>query len=134
MTDYNEPMTTEIRDDGIIYMKLSGGLGNDAVDALTSSTRIGTNIIKSHQEKTGFNVKILFDMTDFTGEYSVQALQVFVTFSKETKPYVAKTACFGGPITGQVAGEMVATLAGRENIRFFKTYDDALSWLNENHT
>lgn len=131
MTDYHEPMTTEIRDDGIIYMKLSGGLGSDTVEGLTSATRVGTQIIKNHQEKTGFNVKILFDMTAFTGEYSVSALQVFITFSKDTKPYVAKTACYGGPMTGQVAGEMVATLAGRDNIKFFRTYDDALAWLNE---
>lgn len=131
MTDYNEPMTTEIRDDGIMYMKLTGGLGNDVVEGLQSAVRVGTQMIKNHQEKTGKNVNILFDMTTFTGEYSVSALQVFVDFSKETKPFVAKTACYGGPVTGQVAGEMVATLAGRDNIHFFGTEEKALAWLQE---
>jgi hypothetical protein len=131
MIDYNEPMTTEIREDGIMLMKLTGGLGNDVVEPLKSAVRVGTQMIKNHRDKIGKNVNILFDMTTFTGEYSVNALQVFVDFSKETKPFVAKTACYGGPITGQVAGEMVATLAGRDNIHFFRTYEEALKWLQE---
>jgi hypothetical protein len=129
MTDYHEPLTTEICADGTIYMQLRGGLTADVLVGLQSAVRVSTHLIIDQQQKTGRNVLILFDMTQFTGEYSVAALQEFVTFSLNTKPYVAKTACYGGPMTGQVAGEMVATLAGRDNIHFFKTEAEARAWL-----
>lgn len=131
MTTPDEPLTTTISPDGYMLMTLSGGLSNDVAEPLRVSVRVATQMTKNYFSESGRKPRILFDMTTFTGEYSVATLEIMIEFAKETKPYVYRTACFGGPVIGQAAGEMVAALSGRDNIHFFKTRDEALAWLME---
>lgn len=112
-------------------MILAGSLSSEFIEPLKTSVRVATQMTKNYFEQKKQKVKILFDMTTFTGEYSIGAFEIMVSFARETKPFVERTACFGGPTIGLAAGEMVTTLSGRDNIKFFKTKEEALAWLNE---
>ena len=128
MPTSTDPLTTEIHPDGYMVMTLSGNLSSDVLETLQANVHTATQMSKVYAESKG-KPNILFDMTKFSGEYSVRALQEMVKFAEDTRPYARKVACFGGPAIGQVAGEMVVALSGRDNIQFFKTKEEALSWL-----
>ncbi len=130
MSTTPDPLTTEIHPDGYMVMTLSGDLSNERIETLHANVHTAVQMSKVYAETKG-KPNILFDMSTFTGDYSVSALQVMVKFAEDTRPYARKVACFGGPDIGRIAGEMVVALSGRDNIQFFKTKEEALPWLLE---
>ena len=76
-------------------------------------------------------MKILLDLTEFTGQYTATTLQMLTEFAKGNTPYVEKTASFGGYDSVKAAGEAAAALAGRDNIKLFDSKEEAMSWLLE---
>ncbi|HOU12580.1 MAG TPA: STAS/SEC14 domain-containing protein [Anaerolineae bacterium] len=46
-------------------------------------------------------------------------------------PRIGKVAIFGAKHYGRVLGEFILKFTGRDNIRFFDTQEQALSWLKE---
>lgn len=128
MPSSSDPLTTEIHPDGYMVMTLSGKLSSDVLQTLHANARTATQMSRVYAETKG-KPNILFDMSNFTGDYSVSALQEMVKFAEDTRPYANKVACFGGPEVGRVAGEMVVALSGRDNIQFFKTKEEALAWM-----
>lgn len=45
------------------------------------------------------------------------------------RPYLAKTAVYGGPTAAQVAAELTLALIGDPTIQMFKTREEAVEWL-----
>jgi hypothetical protein len=72
---------------------------------------------------------VLLDMTNFTGNYCLEALSLFTGFAKTNKSFIERTASFGGSDKVKMAGEIVITLSGRDNIKIFNTKEEALNWL-----
>lgn len=128
MPTSTDPLSTEIHPDGYMIMTLSGDLSNERLDILHQNVHTAVQMSKVFAETKG-KPNILFDMSTFSGNYSVNALQAMVKFAEDTRPYARKVACFGGPDIGRIAGEMVVALSGRDNIQFFKDKEAALQWL-----
>jgi hypothetical protein len=67
------------------------------------------------------------------GQWEVQKkqLHVLTNFAKENKPYIEKTASFGGSYKVKMAGEIIITLSQRDNIKIFDKEEEAIAWLRE---
>lgn len=121
--------TTIHADEGYILMKFSGDLSEDTVEDFKKGLAEASSIIVDCYHKENKKVHILLDMNDFTGKYSVASLTALTDFAKKNKPFVDKTASFGGSDTVKMAGEIVITLSGRDNIKIFDTQEEAKGWI-----
>lgn len=125
----NEPLQVSVGLPDRVILKISGGLSEERLPALAAGITAGENMIKDLYAKTGRKIKVLLDMSEFDGTYDVKAMEGMIAFAKHNTEYVGKTAGFGGTSTGAAAGEIVAALADRENIQFFPTKEEAVTWL-----
>lgn len=124
------PLSITFEAPGRVLISLFGALSKDVVPALSATVSVAKAQIKSAAAGSpDGQVRILLDMSAFSGEYDAAALEVMSEFAKTNAPYVAKTAVFGGPETGDMAAEVAAALAGRENIKTFATKAEAEAWL-----
>jgi hypothetical protein len=71
----------------------------------------------------------LVDLTEYTGTFSTKALPVLSGYMKANKQFIEKTAGFGAGRTTTLAANVITSLAGRGDISFFKTREEALTWL-----
>ncbi len=120
-----------IDEHGFLELKLSGVLSGEKVKELRAEVDETTRVVEELFKKKRGLIRILLDITDFTGTYSMDAMMVMKQFATHNRPFVYRTGVFGGSDTARVAAEITVALAGRDNIRFFKTRADAMRWLSE---
>lgn len=120
-------ITTEPQ--GYILLKFNGDLVQGTVEVFKKELSDASAFIQQQHHEQGGPVRILLDTTSFTGNYALDALGALVTFAKENKPFVLKTAAFGGSDKVRMAGEAAIALSGRDNIHIFKDRVDAVMWL-----
>lgn len=128
MTD-TAPLSAAVSAPGRITLALSGDLSAERLEALRTAIAAAGKLIADEQVKTGAKVRVLLDMSAFTGAYDVAAMDMLAALAAGDTNLVAKTAAFGGPTTGAMAGEIVSALARRDNIKFFGTQAEAEAWL-----
>ena len=126
-----QPVTMSVDNNGIIRINFFGDLLAGQVPAFQSAIQAGRDFVKSTFEKSGKKVKILLDMTKFSGNYNAEALRILSEFAAGNKDYVYRTASFGGSDKVKTAGEIATLLSGRENIKIFNTEDEAFVWLQD---
>ncbi len=125
-----KPITVEVDGDNIVHLALVGDLLEDKTDALVSGLTQAVAIISQLHDVQQKKVDVLTDMSQFDGQYSIKAFTAMVGFVNDTKPYVGKSAVFGGSDKGKMAAEMVIALAHRDNtIKVFPSKEEALAWL-----
>ena len=117
---------------GYIVLQFNSAPIHDAVDRFKKDLVKSGAIIESESKKTGGKVRILLDMTNFSGNYALDALSALVSFAKHNEPFVERTASFGGSEKVVMAGEVAIALSGRKNIKLFDTRHDAVAWLMDN--
>ncbi len=125
----SQTISTSIEPQGYILIQFRGDLTKDTVSVFKQELTEGSEFIKKQHHEQGKPVKILLDTTHFTGNYELEALGALVSFAKANKPFVEKTATFGGTDKVRMAGEAAIALSGRDNIHMFENKVDALMWL-----
>ena len=78
-------------------------------------------------------VKVIIDLSSFTGKYAMKCFMEMLKFANSTKDYVEKTAVFGGSYQGKMIVEIIGAIALHENVKFFETKEEAMEWLSKNH-
>lgn len=114
---------------GNIVIKLAGDLTTPYVQALKADIAYAEKVIQDAWQESGVRVRVLLDMTAFTGAYDVGAVEAMTGFAEHNANYIFKTAAFGTPAAAALAAESVAALASRENIQFFPNETKAREWL-----
>jgi len=112
-----------------IIIKFVGDLVESDVEQFKKDLESATNALIETYQKKGDKLHILLDMTDFTGNYSLDALNALTAFAAKNSTLVEKTASFGGSDKVKAAGEIVTTLAHRSNIKIFDKEADAVAWI-----
>ena len=72
---------------------------------------------------------VLTDITMMEGMPTIEAKQIIVEGIKKNKHKIAKSAICGFSSIGVIAARLIITLAGRGDIKIFKTREEALNWL-----
>jgi hypothetical protein len=125
-----QPVAIITGPDGLIRFIFSGNLLQEDLSFFKSGLDIGKTVIVNAFKQSGKKVKIILDMTNFSGKYVSDAIELLADFAKHNVDYVEKTASFGGSDSVKAAGEIVTAIAHRDNIQIFKTEAEALTWLN----
>ncbi len=126
----NPPLATTKYENGKINISIFGNLTEERISELELAIKEAGEKIIAEYQGFGQKVRVLFDMSQFEGEYDVKALELMTELAKGDIHYVEKTAIFGGAEKGSMAGSVVAALSGRDNIKIFAEKGEALTWLN----
>jgi hypothetical protein len=114
-----------------ILIEFIADLTQGTLDAFKVELADAKLLIQKKYEQDHEPVKILLDVSHFTGEYASEALDMLALFAKENALYVKKTASFGGSDKIKMAGGATIALSGRDNICMFDSKIDAVLWLVE---
>ncbi len=129
----NKIMSTTVDSQaGYMLLQFNGDPVHDAIDQFKKDIDHSSKMIEEESKKSGQKIRILLDMTNFSGNYALDALSALVSFAKHNEPFVERTASFGGSDKVTMAGEVAIALSGRKNIKLFDTRHDAVAWLMDN--
>lgn len=112
-------------------MKFNGDITKVVLSEYQAELNKGIELIEEYYRRHTKKVKVILDMTDFTGNYSLDALSALVSFAKHNTEYVDHTASFGGSEKVKMAGEVAVALSRRDNIKVCDTKEEALQWVGE---
>ncbi len=127
----SKPFDVRLQEDGHISMKLSGTLTNENYEELKASVEEAKQLVKAQAKERRGMVKVLFDLSDFTGVYNVGAMTSMKEMADHNRPFVAKSAIFGGSDMARIAADVTVALIGDPTIKLFKTKEEAEAWLNK---
>ena len=124
-----KPLTISINDGGLVTMFFTSDLTHDVMDEYKKELDKGVKLIEEYYQAHTRKVRVILDIQNFTGNYSLDALTALVSFAKKNTPYVDRTASFGGSDKVKMAGEVAIALSMRDNIRIFDTKEEAMTWI-----
>ena len=93
------------------------------------ASRVARAIAKVHTE-TNTKAKDLIDIQKLEGYKDPEVLTILAMLMKTDNPHVYKTASFGGSLGNEMAEELIKMMAGRDNLKNFKTEVEARAWLD----
>lgn len=124
-----QPFTVTLDTDGIIRMKLAGSLTEENKESLLATIEKAKALVKDTAGAQHAKARVSFDLTDFTGTYNVDAMLAMKGMADHNRPFIKKTAVFGGSSLAQVAAELTIELINDPTIKMFSTREEAESWL-----
>lgn len=124
-----KPLIISIDNTGLVTMFFTGDITHDVVDEYKKELEKGVKLIDEYYQAHTRKVRVILDIRNFTGNYSLDALNALVSFAKRNTPYVDRTASFGGSDKVKMAGEVAIALSMRDNIKIFDTKEEAMTWL-----
>jgi hypothetical protein len=122
--------SSAVSEKGYVEMKLSGTLSKDNFDELKKEVEEAEHLVKTVSAEKKKKLRVSFDLTEFTGVYNVGAMMLMKEFSDTNRPYVLKTAVFGGPDLARVAADITIQIIQDPTIKLFKDKESALAWLD----
>lgn len=123
------PFSVKLDPDGYVSMRLEGDLSSENFDSLKETVEEAKSVVKKFSEGKRGMVPVLFDLSGFTGVYNVGAMMAMKDLSDHNRPFVKKTAVFGGSPLARVAAELTIEFINDPTIRMFQDRDSALEWL-----
>ncbi len=123
------PLEVNVEGTDLVLLTISGNVGTDQMPDFALALSEASKTIKGLFDNHGQKVKVLIDVSKFTGNYAVEAVVKLAGFAKNNTPYILKTASFGGSDKVKMAGEVIIQLAHRDNIKLFDTKKEAVEWL-----
>lgn len=126
-----DPFKITLNPGGFVYMQLIGSLDDKNFEALKVAVEGAKKMVRDEFDKQGHMVNVLFDLSEFTGTYNVGAMLAMKGLEEHNRPYVAKSAIFGGSPAAQVAAELTLALIGKDNLKLFGSRAEAEAWLKE---
>lgn len=124
-------LSVAVDDNGVMYSTLRGSVPADAIPMLEQDIANCKAIVHEEYQKRGIQLRSLIDLTQFDGTYVPKAISILASYMKSNKPFVSKSAAFGGKDMTNLAANIVASMAGRDNLMFFKTRAEAEHWLRK---
>lgn len=124
-----KPLIISIDNAGLVTMFFTGDITHDVMDDYKSELEKGAKLIEEYYQAHTRKVRVILDIRNFTGNYSLEALNALVGFARKNTPYVDRTASFGGSDKVKMAGEVAIALSMRDNIKIFDTKEEAMTWL-----
>ena len=121
---------TTVDENNIVHISLGGSLKKENLPELRKWAEDTANIVKETHEKTGQKVKAVIDLTNLHVDYDPQDLMVIVDLMKANEPHMFKAGTFGAATGIRFATDVALTMAGRTNLKSFKTKEEALVWLS----
>ncbi len=127
-----QSIETTVDENNMITISITGDLSEDKMESLVASLGESVQVIVDAFNAAGQKkVKVLVDLSQFSGKYVIKSFTEMVNFAIKTNPYVEKSAVFGGADKEKMAAEMVIALSHRDNIKVFDTKEQAIAWLAE---
>ncbi len=123
------PFDVSLGDGDLVHMKLVGSLDAVNLEILKMQVDAAKRLVKTESEKRERKLRVLFDLSQFTGTYNVESMIAMKMLEEHNRPYVFKTAVFGGSAAAQIAAELTLELIGQENLRLFHSKEEAQDWL-----
>ncbi len=124
-------LTLEVLPNGVIHSSLHGAITAAHLAMLDEDIRTGHAAIEAAHTAHGAPLQSLINLSDFSGTYVPKALSMLAAYMKSNKPFIRKSAGYGAGPTTTLAANIVASLAGRDDIYFFKSKEEALTWLSK---
>ena len=125
-----ENFKTSVDENDIVHIALTGSLKKENLPGLKEWADETAIIVRNTHEKTGQKVKALIDLTNLKVDYDPQDLMIIVNLMKTNEPHMFKAGTFGAAIGIRFAADVALTMAGRTNLKSFKTKEEALVWLS----
>ncbi|MBP9757663.1 MAG: hypothetical protein KBD06_03630 [Candidatus Pacebacteria bacterium] len=122
-------LTVSVDEQGELHSSLTGSIPNEKVPQLEQEIAEAKALIREAYQRRNIEFRSLIDLTQFEGTYAPKAIAVLAAYMKANKPFVFRSAAFGGGDMTNLAANIVATMAGRDNLAFFKTREQAEEWL-----
>ncbi len=133
--DQDKTMTAKLltatlkKDEDFVLLKIVGNITHENIDEFKKDLSDASKVLSDAHIELGHKLKILLDVSDFTGTYNAEALTALADFARKDEPIVDKTASFGGTDKVKMAGEAAIALSHRTNIQIFDTEEEARAWL-----
>lgn len=122
-------LTAYFEGESLLVLKIDGELGEEEVREMPAKiASIQEMIVRAHS-RSGHKISALVDISTFSGEYVAGAIEQMVKLAMHNKPFMERTAIFGGSEKAVMAGEAVVALSERDNFKFFSTESEAREWL-----
>jgi hypothetical protein len=117
----------------LVRATLGGSLTGDDLPLLKSWADGLHGAIKEagSTKNNGKCVRVIIDLSAFETYTDPQVLTVLADLMKHDDAYVYRTATWGGTTLHVMIENIIRTLAGRTNLRNFKTEAEAMKWLDE---
>lgn len=123
------PFDVQISSDGPVTMRLVGSLDSANLEVLTRQVEDAKRAVRAESERRGVQLPILFDLSEFTGTYNVESMLAMKGLEEHNRPFVEKTAIFGGSPAARVAADLTLALIHKDNLKLFPTKEEAEAWL-----
>jgi hypothetical protein len=123
------PFDVSLGEGDLVYMQLVGSLDAVNLEILKMQIDAAKRLVKAESEKRDRKLRVLFDLTHFTGTYNVESMIAMKGLEEYNRPYLTKTAVFGGSAAAQIAAELTLEIIGRDNIKLFHSKEEAQDWL-----
>lgn len=117
------------KDDDFVLLKIVGDIKSENIDSFKKDLEEASKTMSDAYAELGHKVKVLLDVSNFSGTYNAEALTALVDFARKDEAIVEKTASFGGSDKVKMAGEAAVALSHRTNIQIFDTEEEAKAWL-----
>jgi hypothetical protein len=115
----------------LIRTLLAGTLGAEDMKLLGAwAEGLGESIKQSCGGKAQ-SVCVLVDIHEFERYTDAGVLTILADLMKKDNPYVYRTATFGGNTADEMIEHIIKSMANRQNLKNFKTEEEALKWLAE---
>ena len=115
----------------IVRAMLGGTMGPDDTKLVGAwAEGLGQAVKKLHDEK-GQKVGVLIDLRTLQTYTDPEILPILAKLMKEDDALVYRTATFGGNVIHEMVEKIISSMSGRNNLKNFKTEEEALSWLRE---
>jgi hypothetical protein len=122
-------ISSQVLPGGIVFLKISGDLSADALKDIAAGLNENLQMIKDQFLTTGGKTFHMTDMSEFTGKYDPEVLELFMTFAKGTREMVQKSVIYGGNLSTELIAKLVIMVSGRTDIEIFHTHDEAVAAL-----
>ena len=123
------PFDVTLGEGDLVYMKLIGALDAVNLEILKSQVTAAKKLVREESEKRDRKLRVSFDLTQFSGTNNVESMIEMKNLEEHNRPYVLKTAVFGGSPAAQIAAELTLELIHRDNLRLFPSKEEAEEWL-----
>lgn len=128
MTDRNiDQFKVEVDENNIIHLKLGDLISKDFTVLRIWTNKVKRTVITLYN-KTDKKVRTLVDITDIK-KYDAEAYLILSKLMQDNEQYTSKTATFGGDEYIIAAQDILLALSGRNNLKNFKTKEEAINWL-----
>jgi hypothetical protein len=110
---------------------LGGSFSSDDVGLIKGWAEGLSSAIKDEAKGKNKSVSILINITSLETYGDPAIITILSELMKGDDPFVYKTATYGGKPLHEMIQDVIESMAGRNNLKNFKTENEALAWLAE---